>query len=129
MSPEQAREFLHSLDGKKKIYRLLEPEKDEWSEGDGIAEITNLLPNQVPQWDIVSKFRSGYGYMIGKKVSALYIGRRAESRQIPDLKERVKELMRDAMDAQAQHQSGMGWTDANKLISEFRALCAPEVKP
>lgn len=127
MSIEKHKAFIDSLEGEKglpeRVHRLLEPDKDVWQEGDKIACITNLLPNQVPQWDIVSKFRSGYGYMIGMKVSGLYIGSRAESRQIPDLKEKVKELMRDAMDMV------QGYDESDSEMIAFRALCAPEVKP
>lgn len=132
MNIEKHRAFLDSLEGEKKIYRLLEPENDEWSEGDGVAEITNLLPNQVPQWDIVSKFRSSYGYMIGKKVSALYIGRRAESRQIPNLKEKVKAFGIACMNAEKDSYETDGSVDfdaAGKRVEELRALFAPEVKP
>jgi len=131
MNAEHWRAFIDSLEGEKglpeEINRLLEPDKDVWREGDKIACITNLLPNQVPQWDIVSKFRSGYGYMIGMKVSRLYIGSRAESRQIPDLKERVKELLRDAMDAQMILGPDADESDY-ELANAFRALCA-EVNP
>ena len=50
-----------------------------------------------------------------------------ESRQIPDIKERVKELVRDAMNAENRLLTDK-WTDHSKEWNEFRALCA-EVKP
>lgn len=47
-----------------------------------------------------------------------------------DLAEQVKGFMRAGMDAQARQQSGMGWTDANALLCEFRRLSeATEMKP
>lgn len=49
--------------------------------------------------------------------------RRAESRQIPDLKEKVKELVRDAIDVAANHDDKWNYCT---LIKEFRALCEPE---
>lgn len=116
MSPEQWREFLDSLDGEKGL-----PDEMHGIPFSAQFHLTDLV--------VFDERQSG---RLTETQCANYWKercRRAESRQIPDLKERVKELMRDAMDAQAQHQSGMGWTDANKLISEFRALCAPEVKP
>lgn len=123
MSIEIQKAFLDSLDGEKglpdKFYRLLIPGVDVWQEGDEfLMTHDQYLKNS---WE--------KAFIFDRVIMEEEIGRRAESRQISDLKKRVKELMRDAMDAQAQHQSGMGWTDANKLISEFRALCAPEVKP
>lgn len=55
--------------------------------------------------------------------------RRAESRQIPDLKEKVKELMRDAMDAAENPPiETRGGPYGSSLAEQFRALCA-EVKP
>lgn len=110
MSIEKHKAFLDSLDGEKGL-----PEKMHgWDFDDDLERIKYTINNGNT----------------GRALDYLFERiRRAESCQIPDLKERVKELMRDAMDAQAQHQSGMGWTDANKLISEFRAICAPEVKP
>lgn len=116
MNIEKHRAFLDSLEGEKGL-----PE-----EMHGISLNTSLSLA-----DIGMACRVNMGKLTDKQCAEYWKERatRAESRQIPDLKERVKELMRDAMDAQAQHQSGMGWTDANKLISEFRALCAPEVKP
>jgi len=60
-----------------------------------------------------------------------------ESRQIPDLKEKVKELVRDAMDAEkAWHEEIKDYTiptSSATAYRAFRALCAPdkggEVKP
>lgn len=61
-----------------------------------------------------------------------------ESRQIPDLKERVKELMRDAMEAQHKFTdayydddiatSSKLYADLLETVQAFRALCA-KVKP
>jgi len=54
--------------------------------------------------------------------------RRAESRQIPELKEKVKELVRDAMDATDRY-----WhkprADDDREMEQIRALCAIEGKP
>jgi len=54
----------------------------------------------------------------------------------PDLKERVKEIMRDAMDAQFHFTASVGSEISNAERKElmdkahaFRALCSPEVKP
>ena len=55
--------------------------------------------------------------------------RRAESRQIPDLKERVKKFVDAAMEAEGRfwRSSKAAYIDAERGL--FRALCAPEVKP
>ena len=64
--------------------------------------------------------------------------KRAESRQIPDLKEQVKELVRDAMDLTHDLIASRFATDATHEFYKakydaFRSLCAPdkggEVKP
>lgn len=52
---------------------------------------------------------------------------RAESRQITDLKERVKELVRDAMEAENRLHTDK-WTDHTEWKQYFD-MCSPEVKP
>lgn len=60
----------------------------------------------------------------------------------PDLKEKVKELMRDAMDAQNKYDNGLldestmhfdEHETFGEIVEQFRSLCAPdkggEVKP
>lgn len=50
--------------------------------------------------------------------------RRVESRQIPGLKERVKEIGRDAMDAAISYDCNYPWKTPD--YEAFRALCTPE---
>jgi len=45
----------------------------------------------------------------------------------PDLKEQVKELVRDAMDTQGNYS--IGDHNSRETYLAFRELCAPEVKP
>lgn len=79
MSPEQAREFLDSLDGEKGL-----PEEMHGLRFD--ASQNEVYNNRIEPWQM--------------KAYLWERCRRAESRQIPNLKEKVKELMRDAMDAE-----------------------------
>lgn len=122
---EKHRAFIESLEGEKglpeKFYRLLEPGKDilrdgdEWLKGDFTWEnvASRLLDKILPMYEYAP------------------ICRRLESRQIPDLKEQVKELVRDAMDAEKDSYETDGSVDfeeAGKRVEAFRTLCA-EVKP
>ena len=55
--------------------------------------------------------------------------RRTESRQIPDLKEQVKELVRDAMAAERnvyETDGSIDFDDACAMSEAFTALCAPD---
>ena len=124
---EKHRAFLESLEGEKGLpenfYRLLEPGKDilregdEWLKGDFTWEnvASRLLDKILPMYEYSP------------------ICRRLESRQIPDLKEKVKELMRDAMDAEDDYAKECLRTDPEasphaklKVCDAFRALCEPE---
>lgn len=120
MSIEKHKAFFKSLDNEKMLpesfYRLLIPEIDRYQHGD---EALSLSTNY---WYPVDEL------WIGEHVLPKVVSRRAESRQIPDLKEKVKELVRDAMDATDRY-----WhkprADDDREMEQFRALCEPEVKP
>lgn len=125
---EKHRAFIDSLEGEKglpeKFYRLLEPGKDilrdgdEWLKGDFTWEdvASRLLDKILPMYEYAP------------------ICRRLESRQIPDLKERVKELVRDAMDSAKKFhtqiingpENGDKIEDLRDKYIEFLALCEPE---
>lgn len=118
MSPEQWRAFLDSLEGEKG----LPEEMHGWRFYDNLADFESRnMPSHPPLNLLVEMI----DYLVERC-------RRAESRQTPDLKERVKELVLCAMDAQkaeswANHISE--YQDAKKKAAAYRELCAPEVKP
>lgn len=102
------------------------------------------LPEEMHAWRFdeplqpfdITMFMLRDGEGISKSAVAYLVERirRAESRQIPDLKEKVKEFARDAMDIE---ENSHLYTDAEcaafrALVGydpTFSALCAPEVKP
>ena len=111
MNIEKHRAFLDSLDGEKGL-----PEEMHGLRFD--ASQNEVYNNRIEPWQM--------------KAYLWERCRRAESRQIPDLKERVKELVRDAMDAEKDSYETDGSVDfdaAGKRVEELRALFAPEVKP
>lgn len=126
MSIEKHKAFFKSLDNEKMLpesfYRLLIPEIDRYQHGD---EALSLSTNY---WYPVDEL------WIGEHVLPKVVSRRAESRQIPDLKEKVKELMRDAMEVTRNRYKdcvGLGKTYAD--YEDFVELCesdkGQEVKP
>lgn len=123
MNIEKHRVFIESLEGEKGLpdeWRLLvggEPLKEgdeEWVNTGGVT-----------------------GYWKRCALPGIADGRafrrRAESHQIPDLKEKVKELMRDAMDAEYEYCADGFLPRSGADRCGFRALCEPdkgaEVKP
>lgn len=134
---EKHKAFLDSLEGEKGLptYILLRAVHDEFIADDDWLELmydnmTDRISEHwrpVPlQWigKAVGKYTVGYDGHLTR--SFCIARRRAESSQIPDLKERVKELMRDAMDAQGNYS--IGNHNSRETYLAFRALCA-EVKP
>lgn len=127
MNIEKHRAFIESLEGEtglpEKFYRLLILGVDVWRDGDEILGAQYTDTNE-PAWIAVIPSK------IGSLVTSNLPCRRAESRQIPDLKERVKELVRDAMDAaqgyQTDIQDGVINVPYRELRNAFRALCEPE---
>lgn len=136
MNIEKHRAFLDSLEGEKGLptYILLRAVHDEFIADDDWLELmydnmTDRISEHwrpVPlQWigKAVGKYTVGYDGHLTR--SFCIARRRAESLQIPDLKERVKELMRDAMETRYYPT----WHEE----AAFRALCASdkggEVKP
>ena len=119
MSIEKHRAFIDSLEGEKVLpetfHRLLIPGVDVWQAGDEMQ----VLCHDDAVYEIVREWKPVRDVLLGKTV--LYVGRRLESRQIPDLKERVKELVRDAMDAADYGFESGNFEDAHA----FRALCEP----
>jgi hypothetical protein len=114
---EKHRAFLDSLDGEKGL-----PDKmHAWRFDDPLQpfDITMFM------------YRDGEGISKGAVEYLVERCRRAESRQIPDLKEKVKELVRDAMDAVETYRDAR-WGGEHldererKVYNSFRALCAPE---
>ncbi len=125
MNLPQAADLLKSLEPEEGLrYRLLIPHQDHWQEGDDVAEITNLLPNEMPRW-VVLRREPPYYNMIGRPVSPLYIGRRAESLQIPDLKEKVKAFARAVVEAERAYADSPDSPKKEMVARSFRALCAP----
>lgn len=110
MNIEKHRAFIDSLEGEKGLPESM----NGWKFDEPLNELSHAQPGDA--W----RFRD---YMIERC-------RRAESRQIPDLKERVKELVRDGMSAErGKWIAGYVEQDAkDDLCLAFRALCA-EVKP
>jgi len=118
MNIEKHRAFIDSLECEKG----LPDEMHGWRFGTQLNKLSHAQPGDA--W----RFRD---YMIERC-------RRAESRQIPDLKDRVKELVRDAMDLTHDLIASRLATDATHEFYKakydaFRSLCAPdkggEVKP
>lgn len=107
---EKHRAFIESLEGEKGL-----PEEMHGWHFDG--DIGEQLKHSRRIGDTSGDF---IAYLIERL-------RRAESGQIPDLKEQVKELVLDAMDATDRY-----WhkprADDDREMEQFRALCA-EVKP
>lgn len=114
MKAEHWRAFLDSLEGEKGL-----PE-----EMHGISLSTSLSLA-----DIGMACRVNMGKLTDRQCAEYWKERatRAESRQIPDLKEKVKELVRDAMLAQRNAQAIPQDAEAYATYSAIRALCA-EVK-
>lgn len=148
MNIEKHRAFIDSLEGEKglpdKFYRLLTPEVDVWKEGDEVY-LTNcwsLCRFKTDRFiykgekEFVRIFHGAHGWtdlVKNEKVNYGPARRLIESRQIPDLKEKVKELMRDAMDAEYEYCADGFLPRSGADRYGFRALCAPdkgaEVKP
>lgn len=112
MSPEQWRDFIDSF----------EPEKGLPEEMHGISLNTSLSLA-----DIGMACRVNMGKLTDRQCAEYWKERatRAESRQIPDLKEKVKSFGRDCL---ASHYK------SDMSFSKLRALCKPdkdskEVKP
>jgi hypothetical protein len=115
MNPEQASDFLNSLE--------LEKGQAEEMHGISLTEPLDVVFKKFDEHKLETLEEKDYWAS-----RAIYF----ESLQIPDLKEKVKTAMLAAMDAQAM--AGMlpsGHVDLVKLsiAKEFRALCAQEVKP
>lgn len=120
MNIEKHRAFLDSLEGEKGLPEEMH-EPSGWRFDMPIKDFLNTCdPSE-------SKGRKLIGDYLLERL------KRAESRQIADLKERVKELVRDAMDAQAAYDPDpvydvktgkqvVGYSEAE----QFRALCEPE---
>lgn len=141
MNIEKHRAFLDSLEGEKglpdKFYRLLTPEVDVWEEGDEVYLTNYWAPCRFKtdrfiykgEKEFVRIFHGAHGWtdlVKNEKVNYGPARRLIESRQIPDLKERVKELVRNAMDVASNHDDKWNYCT---LVKELHALCAPEVKP
>ena len=108
MNIEHAREFLDSLDGEKGL-----PEEMHGVRFD--ASQNEVYNSRIEPWQM--------------KAYLWERCRRAESRQIPDLKEKVKELMRDAMDAVEEAAMHADPDIQNAMpAAKYHKLCAPEVK-
>lgn len=119
---EKHRAFLDSLDGEKGL-----PEDD--------FGFRVSLSFNIPLDEVESRIFGEDGDIFSEDACEYLIERcrRAESRQIPDLKEKVKELVRDAMDAQAAYDPDPVYDvkTGKQVIGEseaeqFRALCEPE---
>ena len=121
---EKHRAFIESLEGEKGLPESKLTNEFEWVETEPLI---NIAAWQNQQRTSAESYR-----VIERLLRRL---RRAESRQIPDLKEKVKELVRDAMDAEQcnEHRLRLGFATLNSDAHKFRALCAPdkggEVKP
>lgn len=116
MSIEKHKAFLDSLEGEKGL-----PE-----EMHGISLNTSLSLA-----DIGMACRVNMGKLTDKQCAEYWKERatRAESRQIPDLKEKVKEFGRDALDVGFDYGDNVNSPKFRDAELAFRALCAPEVKP
>jgi len=132
MNAEHWRKFIDSLDGEKGLpetYIFLTPDEDVFQEGDELANFISI--------EIGIQFEPVHNSAFwGTKVFGC-ARRRAESRQIPDLTEKVKELVRDAMESQKRYSDYLATGVMNAEGHHwhaFRALCEPkkdskEVKP
>ena len=118
---EKHRAFLDSLEGERGLpdeWRLLTPFVDVWKTGD---EFFRFEYDDKPEWITIQP------HNIGQQITIVNpCRRRAESRQIPDLKEKVKAFGLVCMDAERNPITQNDGTFDRQL---FRALCAPEVKP
>jgi len=117
MNAEHWRKFIDSLEGEKG----LPEEMHGWQFDIKLSELSGRLVDD-PVFRSPLKLLQFGVYMIERC-------RRAESRQIPDLKEKVKELMRDAMDAERsadEFEILGGSASYTKHRDAFRALCEPE---
>lgn len=113
---EKHRAFLESLEGEKP-WEFLTLGEDRWQEGD-MMKYTNTGFLPVPKkW-------------FGKIADATIFESGKRPVQIPDLKEKVKRLLRDGMDAaQAaceQNLSTRLWCERVADAQKFYALCEPE---
>lgn len=142
MNIEKHRAFIDSLEGEKGLptYILLRAVHDEFIADDDWLELmydnmTDRISEHwrpVPlQWigKAVGKYTVGYDGHLTR--SFCIARRRAESLQIPDLKEKVKELVRDAMESERnvyETDGSIDFNDACAMSEAFTALCA-EVKP
>lgn len=117
MSIENHKAFLDSLDGEKGLPEEMHGWRfDEPMDGSITIGLIGLETK-----DHLIKL---VGYLEERCI-------RAESRQITDLKERVKELVRDAMNAEGDYAKECQSTDPEasphaklKVCDAFRALCA-----
>lgn len=135
MNIEKHRAFLDSLEGEKglpeEMHRLLIPGKDIWMSKD------EFWSHIHGAWYFIAPERvglivgSGY-YGNADNIDKDVIGRRAESRQIPDLKERVKAFGRDIIatyrTAALRDLSPLGRESVNDSMEAFDALCESEKK-
>ena len=114
MSIEKHKAFLGSLEGDKG----LTDEMHGWRFDAPLNEISELPDRELANviGGITLTF---YDYVIERC-------RRAESRQIPDLKEKVKAFGIACMEAENARFDGI---DGLILRGSFREICAPEVKP
>lgn len=125
MKTEHWRKFLESLEGEKGLpqdYRLLTPGVDTYKYGD------EWLHGDFT-WCAVSS--ASIGKLVDKNFNPIV--RRAESRQIPDLKEKVKAFVLDAMNVEDDYAKECLRTAPEasphaklKVCDAFRALCAPD---
>lgn len=144
MNIEKHRAFLDSLEGEKGLpenfYRLLAPGEDVWKEGDEVYLTNYWAPCRFKtdrfiykgEKEFVRIFHGAYGWtdlVKNEKVNYDPARRLIESRQIPNLKERVKKFVDAAMEAEGRfwRSSKAAYIDAERGL--FRALCATEVKP
>jgi len=116
MNIEKHRAFIESLEGEKGLPEEMHGWRFDESL-DAATSKTNVFGDPL----------SGPKYMAYLKERL----RRAESRQIPDLKERVKKLVMDAMDATEELVASRFAAESTHEYCKhkydaFRALCEPE---
>ena len=107
MNAEHWRKFIDSLDGEHGLPEEMHGWRFDYQD---LSE-TNIM------WMSKNDLQRFTWYLIERC-------RRAESRQIPGLKERVKEIGRDAMDAAISYDCNYPWKTPD--YEAFRALCTPE---
>lgn len=113
-----------SIEKHKVFLDSLEPEKELPEEMHGWRFSTDIDDFGIDDYAELdgAHFQNNFVAYLMERV------RRAESRQIPELKEKVKELVRDAMDATDRY-----WhkprADDDREMEQIRALCAIEGKP